>query len=66
MWSTLFMTDIATRIISSCNSVGVVEFAVYQTDIFISFGIMKNGQIKKFECIFPWDNGYDWGYAFCM
>ena len=61
------MIDIATRIISSCNSIGVVSFGVYQTDLIRSIGIMWNGQIEFFECISPEENrDEDWGYYVCV
>ncbi|MBC6419446.1 MAG: hypothetical protein GDA44_12050 [Prochloron sp. SP5CPC1] len=66
MSSPLFMTDIATHIISSCNSIGVVDFGVYQSGWILSFGIMWNGQIEEFECISPGRNiDADWGYYVC-
>ncbi len=66
MSSALFMTDIATHIISSCNSIGVVSFAPYASDWFNTIGIMWNGQIEFFECISPGRNiDADWGYYVC-
>jgi hypothetical protein len=51
MNSSKFLESIATNIISNCNSVGLVSFAVYQTGWNSSIGLMPNGSLKFFECL---------------
>jgi hypothetical protein len=67
MSSPKFMQIIATRIIKNCNSVGLVSFALHETDYIILFGLMKDKTIKNFECLEAGGTKkVHWGYAVCL
>lgn len=61
-----FMKIIATKIISNCESVSLVQFIEYRTDVFMSIGLMPRGNIEYFECLEAGkDVAQSWGQEFC-
>lgn len=67
MTSPRLLTTITETIRSGCPSVGLVTFAVAESDWTVDFGLIGN-QVREFECIEA--GGPDvptrWGYAICL
>jgi hypothetical protein len=66
MASPVFQKAIASEIINSCNSVGKVIFIQYQTASAYTFGLMRDGTIQNFECVYyPEQGSLSWGQIWC-
>lgn len=70
MRSPRFQKAIATEIIKSCESVGVVTFGMDGTGWGQSVGVLPGGRIDNFECVeHPGSRGVPkkliWGQEFC-
>ncbi len=66
--SNQFMKTLATEIISTCDSVGAVVFALDNSGWGVTLGLFPDGSIDFFECIFPEQGSSDilpWGYKYC-
>jgi hypothetical protein len=54
MESPVFQRAIASEIIKSCNSVGAVTFFLNQQPAWATtVGLMRDGNIQNFKCLFP-------------
>ena len=60
MYSPVLLDTLATKIISSCNSISSVSFALWGTGWFWVFGLMPNGEVEFFKC--PEDHFHGGGY----
>ena len=67
MNSDKFMKSIAASVISKCNSVSMVIFAVYQTDWYYSYGLLPSGKVENFasNCVEPAPGKLSWGQQTC-
>lgn len=67
MTSPRLLTTVTETIRSGCPSVGLVTFAVAESDWTVDFGLIGN-QVREFECVDPDGTGYPpgWGYAVCL
>jgi len=72
MESPVFQRAIASEIIKSCNSVGAVTFLLNQQPPWATTtGLMRDGSIQNFECLFPDELPDDgslflpWGQELC-
>lgn len=72
MNSPKLMMSLSRTIIQSCNSVGMVTFAIHRSDWGYTIGLISDGQISFFECaedfgINPEDTGQGlkWGIQYC-
>ena len=50
--SPVFMTNLATQIMSSCKTVSSVSFWEYQSSFSVDFALMKNGKVEEIKCVF--------------
>jgi hypothetical protein len=53
MNSPQLQTSIATNIIQSCETIGIVQFGVYQSSWVDTFGLMSDGSVERFQCQEP-------------
>ena len=49
--SRILMTNLATEIVQSCSSFGIVRFGRRGTDHVVTFGLLANGRVELFVCI---------------
>lgn len=62
-----FMKSIATNIINQCNSISLVTFGLYASDVDSSIGLMPNGSVNFFDCLEAGTGrGVTWGQAICL
>jgi len=67
MQSPKFLAGLSQRLITDCASVGAAQYGVDETDWYLTFGLMPNGQIKAFECVEPAPElKLKWGYQICL
>lgn len=51
MNSPVFLTNLATQVINSCDTISMVSFGTYQTNSGIrTFGLTSDGRVELFEC----------------
>ncbi|MBD1859973.1 MULTISPECIES: hypothetical protein [Leptolyngbya] len=62
-----FMKAIATDIIQSCNSTGMVTFALANSGNAVTYGIFPGGRVDGFECLEPGIGAKKpvWGEIYC-
>ena len=65
MSSPVLLNTIATPIINTCDSIGLVVFGVYQTDWSKNFALMPNGKVELIECsaefeVYPYKRRFRW------
>lgn len=65
MNSVKFLSIISKRIITKCESVGLIDFSQDGTDWVQRYGII-NGELKAFECVDPPQNNISWGIHVCL
>ena len=69
MNSPQLLTTITRTIMDGCPGVGLVGFAVSETDWSTEFGLIGN-QIREFQCVQPRHSSYEgkqqWGYTICL
>jgi hypothetical protein len=53
LYSPKFMQAISQDLISQCTTVSLVTFGEYQTDWYLSFGLMANNKLEAFQCVEP-------------
>ena len=63
-----FVKIIAKRIVNSCNSVSLINFAIYESEgYFTTIGLMPNGKMEIFGCYFGNQGEKEvWGKQFCF
>jgi hypothetical protein len=69
IYSQKFLTNISGDIVSKCPSVSLITFGFDMSDSFVTFGLMKNGQIHQFNCIEARRKRVmtiHWGQVICM
>jgi len=50
--SPVFMNNLTTQIVSSCETVSSVSFWEYQSSFSVDFALMKNGKVEEIKCVF--------------
>ena len=65
MNSPVLQKALTSEIIKSCDSVGAVTFARYQSGWTSTIGLMAGGNIQQFECVEPGQDDPSWGQEYC-
>ncbi|PSB01106.1 hypothetical protein [Merismopedia glauca] len=60
--SSNFLIAISQNIINNCQSVSLVWFGYYSSDVIDVYGLMPNGKVKAFERDFSPKGKLRWGY----
>ena len=69
MPAAVVMLSTAKNIINNCDSVGLVTIGIDESGALDEFGIMRNGEVRAFECIEPdirSPRTLPWGQRFCI
>ncbi len=56
MSSPVLINSLAKQIINNCNSISVVSFNIYQTDITQYYGLVSDNKVDSFKCPKDYDD----------
>lgn len=66
MRSPQFMASISQSIMMACEPAGAVGFLANQAGWYVTFGLMENDRVSRFQCVEPGSRlSRRWGYQGC-